>query len=99
MLNAGLSDPLPTYERAFGELRDAPTAWRREGEEVALRIPDPLGRKDAAGRIIPHEFVIFGDLADKVGSVEDGLRVVWPLIADAYASAWETPEPPTAQVV
>jgi hypothetical protein len=96
LLNAGLSDPLPDYERAFGDLRDAPTAWRREGRQVALRIPDPLGRKDAAGRIIPHEFVIFGDLADAVDSVEEGLRMIWPLVADAYASVWEAPDPPTA---
>jgi hypothetical protein len=96
LLDAGLSDPLPDYERAFADLRDAPTAWRRESGQVALRIPDPLGRKDASGRIIPHEFVIFGDLADAVDSVEDGLRTVWPLVADAYASIWEASGPPAA---
>lgn len=97
LLDAGLSDPLPHYEGAFGELRDAPTAWRREGGQVALRISDPLGRRDAAGRVIPHEFVIFGDLADAVGSVDDGLREVWPLVADAYAGVWEAPDPPSSE--
>jgi hypothetical protein len=96
LLDAGLSDPLADYECAFGELRDAPTAWRRAGDRVALRLSDPLGRRDAAGRVIPHEFVIFGDLAEAVQSVEDGLREVWPLVADAYAAVWDAPEPPTA---
>jgi len=96
LLDAGLGDPLPEYERAFGELRDAPTAWRRDGGHVALRFPDPLGRRDAAGRVIPHEFVLFGRLADAVGSVDEGVREVWPLVAEAYAGVWEASDPPTA---
>jgi len=95
LLDAGLSDPLPDYERAFGELKDAPTAWRRESGYVALRIPDPLGRRDTAGRVIPHEFVIFGPLADTVDSVEDGVNHVWPLVAEAYAQAWDAEHPPS----
>ncbi|OZD37380.1 hypothetical protein CH252_33375 [Rhodococcus sp. 06-1477-1B] len=93
LLDAGLSDPLPVYERAFEDLSDAPTAWRRLNGQVALRIPDPLGRRDSARRVIPHEFVIFGDLAAAVDSVEDGLDEVWPLVSDMYASIWESPNP------
>lgn len=95
LLDAGQSDPLPTYERAFGDLSDAPTAWHRQNEKVALRIPDPLGRRDSAGRVIPHEFVLFGDLAVAVDSVEDGLRMVWPLVSEMYAAVWEIPNPST----
>ncbi|OZE81139.1 hypothetical protein CH305_11195 [Rhodococcus sp. 15-649-2-2] len=93
LCDAGLIDPLPAYERAFKDLRDAPTAWCREGGEVALRFPDPLGRRDSARRVIPHEFVIFGDLATAVDSVEDGLDEVWPLVSEVYASIWESPNP------
>lgn len=92
--NGGLSDPLPQYEAAFAELRDAPTAWRRQGNVVALRILDPLDRRDAAGRPIPHEFVIFDDLAIAVNSIEDGLRLVWPLVSDAFARVWDAPSAP-----
>jgi hypothetical protein len=95
LLDAGQSDPLPAYERAFGDLSDAPTAWHRQNEEVALRIPDPLGRRDSAGRVIPHEFVLFGDLAVAVDSVEDGLKMVWPLVSEMYAAVWEIPNPAT----
>ena len=62
------------YERSFADLEDEPTTWRRTAGKVALRFPDPLGRKDAAGRVIPHEFVVSGDLADEIESVEDGLH-------------------------
>lgn len=89
LLDAGLSDPLPHYERAFQDLRDAPTAWRRQDGQVALRFLDPLVRRDSAGRVIPHEFVLFGDLAASVDSVEDGLNEVWPLVSEMYASVWE----------
>lgn len=93
LLDSGLTDPLPAYERAFNDLPDAPAAWSRQGRQVALRIPDPLGRRDSAGRVIPHEFVISGDLAAAVDSVEDGLRKVWPLVSERYASIWESPTP------
>ena len=93
LLDAGLSDPLADYERAFGDLRDAPTAWRRQNGQVALRFPDPLGRQDSAGRVIPHEFVLLGHLAATVDSVEDGLKRVWQLVSEMYARVWETPNP------
>ena len=95
LLNAGLSDPLVDYERIFADLGVEPTAWRRAAEKVALRFPDPLGRRDAAGRVIPHEFVLFGDLADEIESVEDGLQQVWPLVAGAYARVWDAEDPPS----
>ena len=95
LLNAGLSDPLVDYERIFADLGVEPTTWRRVAEKVALRFPDPLGRRDAAGRVIPHEFVLFGDLADEIESVEDGLQRVWRRVAGAYARVWDAEDPPS----
>jgi len=69
LLNGGLSDPLLVYERSFADLEDEPTTCHRSARKVALRFPDPLGRRDASGRIIPHEFVVIGDLADEIESV------------------------------
>lgn len=94
LVDAGLGDPLQDYERAFVDLRDEPAAWSRHDGLVALRFPDPLRRQDSAGRVIPHEFVLFGDLAAAVDSVEDGLREVWPLVSEFYASVWDAPHPP-----
>jgi hypothetical protein len=95
LLSGGLPDPLLDYERIFADLEDEPTTWRRAAGKVALRFPDPLGRRDAAGRVIPHEFVVFGNLADQIETVEDGLQQVWPLVAETYARVWDAEGPPS----
>jgi hypothetical protein len=95
LLDAGMGDPLPEYERAFNELTEEPAAWRRVGDVVALRMPDPHGRRDAAGRVIPHEFVVFGDLADSVTSLDEGRHKLWPLVERAYARVWGAETAPT----
>lgn len=51
------------------------------------------GRRDASGRVIPHEFVV-EDLAGEIDSVEDG-RKVWPLVDGIYARIWMSEEPPS----
>jgi hypothetical protein len=96
LLDGGLADPLLEYERLVAGLGDEPTAWRRSAGKVALRFPDPRGRRDEAGRVIPHEFVVSGDLANDIQSVEEGLQQVWPLIAEAYARVWDAEDPPSA---
>ena len=96
LLKGGLSDPLLAYERSFAGHDDKPATWRRATGTVALRFPDPLGRRDASGRVIPHEFVVFGDLVDEIESVEDGLTHVWPLVAEAYSRVWDAKRPPSA---
>lgn len=96
LLDGGLADPLLDYERSFAGLEDEPATWRRAAGKVALRFPDPLGRKDAAGRVIPHEFVVSGDLADEIESVEAGLQQIWPLVAGAYAGVWDADGPPSS---
>ena len=79
-------------------MQDELTVCRREGEWVALRFLDPLSRQDAAGRVIPHDFVVMEALADDIESVDDGREKVWPLVADIYARAWSG-SPPTAKAV
>lgn len=87
--DGGLDDPLPAYEEAFS---GAPSgaACHRSGAKVAVRFPDPLGRKDSAGRVIPHEFVLSPPLADGVDTVKDALEKVWPLVADEYDRLWRS---------
>lgn len=85
----GHTDPLPAYDAAFAAVGDERRACRRTGDVVALRFPDPLGRRDAAGRVIPHDFVVTGDLAARVHTVDDGLALVWPQVEDRYAEAWD----------
>lgn len=97
--DGGFEDPLPVYETAFSGFEDRREAWRRVPktgafpEMVALRFPDPSGRRDQAGRVIPHDFVVLKPLADEIGSVEDGRRLVWPLVADEFTRVWELSKP------
>lgn len=91
--DGGFPDPLPVYDEIFANIGDDTEVWYRSGETVALRILDPLGRKDLAGRVIPHEFVIFPPLAEEINSVEDGRIRVWPKVADDFSRVWELPDP------
>jgi hypothetical protein len=84
----GFADPLPAYDAAFAGIDAAPSACQRAGTTVAVRFPDPSGRKDAAGRLIPHEFVVYPPLANQVHSVADALEKVWPLVAEEYDTVW-----------
>lgn len=91
LMDGGFSDPLPEYDKAFSWVADQPEVCRRTDDRVALRFPDPEGRRDRAGRVIPHEFVILGPEAHEIHSVEDGYRLVWPRVRDAYGHAWDAP--------
>ncbi|MEU4419647.1 hypothetical protein AB0F81_03415 [Actinoplanes sp. NPDC024001] len=98
LLKGGFEDPLPEYDAAFSGAGDDPEICHRAGARVALRFPDPQGRKDAAGRVIPHEFVVSGPLTEQIATVEDGFRVIWgrPEVAGEFERIWQSPEPPPA---
>jgi hypothetical protein len=59
-----------------------------------LRFPDPEGRRDAAGRLIPHDFVLHGAWADDNGSLDAGRERLWREVAEYYQSVWPAAEPP-----
>jgi hypothetical protein len=63
---------------------------------VAVRFPDPDGRSDASGRVIPHDFVILGppELVDSIDSVDAGRAMIWPCVADRFEAAWLAAKPP-----
>lgn len=94
--DGGFSDPLVEYDKAFATTEGDLEVCRRVGDRVALRFRDPSGWQDAAGRVIPHEFVVYPPLADGLDSVEDGIRLVWPLVADEFAQVWKSPKPPSS---
>jgi len=96
LLDGGLPDPLHVYESSFAGLEGEATTCHRAADAVALRFPDPQGRRDASGRVIPHEFVVFEELADRIVSVEDGQQQVWPLVAEMYARVWDAERPPSS---
>lgn len=94
LIGADLAEPLAIYEAAFAPLADAAEGCVANNGRVALRLLDPDGRRDRAGRLILHEFVLDGGLGERVRTVEDGRREVWPLVAGRYADAWDEPIAP-----
>ncbi|WP_250900759.1 hypothetical protein [Curtobacterium aurantiacum] len=89
-------DPLRAYDEAFDGVGDAAEVLRHQDGSAALRFTDPEGRRDRAGRPIPHEFVLFPPLSERVRSMDDALTEVWPLVRDRYAAVWDRPTPPAA---
>lgn len=97
LLTGGLTDPLAEYERVFADFKDEPTAWVRLAGRVGLRFPDPEERRDSAGRVIPHEFVILGTQASRIRSWGAGKEWVWPRVAAAYENVWNADRPPSSE--
>jgi len=88
--DGGFADPLPTYDAAFVGIDAGPSACHRIGTTVAVRFPDPNGRRDSAGRVIPHELVVFPPLSRQIETVDDALEKVWPLVAVECESVWDS---------
>jgi len=99
LLDGGMADPLQAYEEAFAGTEGQSEVCKRVGSHVALRFPDPLDRRDQAGRTIPHDIVVLPPLAADVDTVADGLRLVWPALAGAFAKLWTLSHPPAARDV
>lgn len=89
----GWTDPLEIYDQVFAHVPDLPEAFVRVDDRVGLRFPDPEGRRDASGRLIPHEFVLTGNYALGVDSVQAGIDEVWPLVCDEFAQIWSLSDP------
>lgn len=97
LLDGGFPDPLQPYDQAFAGTEGERTVCRRVSSRVALRFPDPDGRCDASGRVIPHDIIVLPPLADDVHSIEDGQRLIWlPRLAAAFTRLWDQPAPPSA---
>ncbi|MCM3554867.1 hypothetical protein M3697_07075 [Janibacter melonis] len=99
LLDGGHVDPLPTYEAAFASMPDGPGVVEGPDQTRALRIDDPLGRRDSAGRVIPHEFVLAGAPAEAITSAAEGQQRVWPFVQQAFELVWDRDNPPSATEV
>lgn len=85
------NDPLPTYRKAF-ENRELEREFIRTSPEfTAARIDDLLDRTDDFGRTIPHDFVLRGQFAEGINTLEDVREIIWPLVAQQYEDIWDQP--------
>lgn len=87
----GLDDPLLEYEAAFAGLENETEVCEMVGDRLVLRFPDPLGRRDAAGRVIPHDFVVFSPDSADLRTVGEAIESIWqsPGVASRFAQIWE----------
>lgn len=92
--DGGCKDPLDQYDTVFSAAGSQESIVISVRGCIGLRFQDPLGRKDHAGRVIPHEFVLWGGLAEGIDSVDAGRDIVWPLVEAEYAEIWMVPSPP-----
>lgn len=99
LLDGGFHDPLKTYEAAFAGAEGEASLFRRVGTYAALRFPDPSGRRDQSGRVIPHDIVALPPLADEISSFDDGVRLIWPRLAETYSHVWAEAQPPSRAIV
>lgn len=87
-------DPLTMYEEFFPPTVLHAPPVRKVGDKVAAHLPDPEGRCDRSGRIIMHDFVLDGDDAVQVATLDDFERIIWPRVAEEYDEIWDQPNPP-----
>jgi hypothetical protein len=68
-------------------------AFKRYGdrsEKVVGTFLDPLGRKDQAGRVIPHTVILPEHLAKGVHNADDLFNKAWPLIKDDFEKFYDS---------
>lgn len=91
--DAGLRDPLPTYESAFFANRDAPTVYEKTTAGLAIRFRDPEGRFDRSGRVIAHDFVVIDPGSLDIQDLAGAEAKLWPLVQGFYADNWDKSPP------
>lgn len=90
--SGGLIDPLPELT-IHDDGNSAPPSFSRYGdrnEKVFGFFLDPEGRKDRAGRVIPHTVILPEHLSAGVHNAEDLQRVAWPLIKDDFDKFYDS---------
>lgn len=91
LLDGDTDRPLEKYREAFGDVHSRRQLCDVHATYTAVRFEDPLARQDDAGRVIPHDFVLEGDMARGVTTVEEAIDVIWPLVEKRYAELWNQP--------
>lgn len=88
--DAGLADPLPTFEAAIDGLPDLDETWSGPGIPLALRIIDPKGRQDRSGRPIVHEVAVLDEVPAEIADLPAAREWVWSIIGPRYDELWRT---------
>lgn len=89
----GVHDPLHLYESAFGADSHNMSFFKKLPDgKIAASFLDPEGRKDFAGRSIPHQVIIPRHMADGINNSDDVINKIWPLLRDTYRQHYSLPK-------
>lgn|GEM_PF-765187 len=85
-------DWLDVHKEVFGNSKDDEGFYLRtqvrigliEKKCVGIRFLDPELRCDSAGRVIPHEFIVFGQSSLALEDNTDWVHL-WPVVSEDYA--------------
>jgi len=91
--DGGYRDPLPIYEAAFEGVAEQRSVARQVGDVFVLRFPDPEGRKDQAGRVISHDFVLPATASGALPATADAVRNAWEAVTAEYERIWDAETP------
>lgn len=64
--------------------------YGKDGEKVAARFADPLGRKDFSGRLIGHDVILPKSMAENVHNINDVEKIAWPNIKDIFNAFYKS---------
>jgi len=107
LLDGGQRDPLELYEYAFSGAERETEVYQVKDGLVAIRFLDPEGRRDSAGRLIPHDIVALSPMAlspvalspvtlppaiERINSAADAVEKIWPQLAEAYRVLYAQPK-------
>jgi len=95
LLSGRQAHPLALYEEAFIGVDSSPEVFQKRAGALAVRFPDPDGRKDRSGRVIPHEFVVLLPESEKMESFRDAQIALWEQVGAGYAEVWDLPNGPS----
>jgi hypothetical protein len=77
--------PLSEYDKGFEGHQESASHFKKYDGKIAATFLDPEGRKDRAGRPIPHQVIIPKSMADGIDNVNDVVTKIWPIIKEDYS--------------
>lgn len=77
--------PLSEYDKGFDGQQESHSHFKKYDGKVAATFLDPEGRKDRAGRPIPHQVIVPKSMADGINNVDDVVAKIWPIIKEDYS--------------
>lgn len=81
--------PLSLLDEVFGTKQDVRDELIDSPYGLGVTLSDPQGRKDRAGRTIPHVIIIPNSMRSDIRSVQDVQDKIWPLLEESYADRYE----------